>query len=85
MPLQDWHEWNRADEIETKGSFYTDDKKYSGDGYIKDFSLGMTSEEFQSNITALLDETPSFLDFNTAVLIISFNCYEPSQDRFVTT
>jgi len=67
-----------ADDLETKGSFYTDDNFYTGDGYIKDFSLGMTSEEFQEGFTALMNEDPPFIDFNTAVLIISFNCYEPS-------
>jgi len=26
-----------------------------------------------------------FIDFNTAVLLISFNCYDPSSDRFIAT
>jgi hypothetical protein len=34
------------EDIETHNSFYTDDFATTGDGYIKDFSLGMTTEEF---------------------------------------
>jgi hypothetical protein len=30
-------------------------------------------------------DDPPFIDYNTAVVFIKFNCYEPSQDRFITT
>jgi hypothetical protein len=26
-----------------------------------------------------------YIDYSTRVIFISFNCYEPSQDRFITT
>jgi len=26
-----------------------------------------------------------YIDFSTKVIFITFNCYEPSQDRFITT
>jgi hypothetical protein len=41
-----WYKWHSGDELGTKGSWYTDDSSYSGDGYTQDFSLGMDSEEF---------------------------------------
>jgi len=85
QPLQDWHVWRSAEELETHSSFYTDDNHYSGDGYVKDFSLGLDSESFQREIEDLFSQSPKFIDFDTAVVFISFNCYEPSQDRFIAT
>jgi len=37
-----WYKWNPAFQLEQEGSFYTDDIVDSGDGYVVDFSLGMT-------------------------------------------
>lgn len=80
-----WYKWNSASELETKGSWYTDESSYTGDGYIQDYSLGINSEEFIQEIQELFTVKPAFIDFSTAVIIISFNCYEPSQDRFIAT
>jgi len=53
----------------------------TGDGYVVDFTLGMTSEEFKVQINDLMQTIrPSFISEQTAILIISFNCYDPSQD-----
>lgn len=73
-----WYKWHSADELETKGSWYTDDSSYTGDGYTQDYSLGVDSQQFIKEIDDLFKEKPSFIDFSTAVIIISFNCYEPS-------
>lgn len=77
-----WHNWRTAEELGTKKSFYTDDgQKYTGDGYVQDFSLGMTTEEFQAELSSLFESgpgNPKFIDYDTAVVIIVFNCYEPS-------
>lgn len=46
----------------------------------------MTSEEFNAELESLFtsgEGNPKFIDYDTAVVMISFNCYEPSQDRFV--
>jgi hypothetical protein len=43
---QDWHLWRSAKELRAQSSFYTDDNSYTGDGYVRDFSLGLSSEEF---------------------------------------
>jgi len=81
-----WWYWHSADDIETHSSFYTDDFATTGDGYIQDFSLGMTTEQFQQEINDLFSPTkPSYLDPTTGIIIVSFNCYDPSQDRFITT
>lgn len=73
-----WYKWNSADELETKSSWYTDDSSYTGDGYIQDYSLGMNSEQFITEMNDLFSVKPSFVDYSTAVILISFNCYEPS-------
>lgn len=73
-----WYTWYTADELETKGSWYTDDSSYTGDGYTQDYSLGVDSEQFIQEINELFHVKPSFIDYSTAVIIISFNCYEPS-------
>lgn len=45
-----WYKWNSASDLETKGSWYTDESSYTGDGYVQDYSLGENSEEFISDI-----------------------------------
>lgn len=82
---KDWHRWKSGEETKTQKSFYTDDSLWTGDGYIIDFSLGLTAQEFQKQFTALLSEDPHYFNFQTSVIMVTFNCYEPSQDRFLTT
>lgn len=67
----------------TEDSFYTDEYYYTGDGFIIDFSLGMTSDTFEKDIRALFEK--DYIAQNTMVIFISFNCYEPSQDRFIVS
>jgi methionine salvage enolase-phosphatase E1 len=44
---QQWHVWhNGYRDYDTSGNFYTDDYTDSGDGYMQDYSMGLTSEEF---------------------------------------
>ena len=43
--------------------------------------MSMSSEEFIEEMDQLKED--KFIDTNTAVLIITFNCYEPSVDRFI--
>lgn len=50
---QEWNKWKTAKELETADSFYTDEYSYTGDGFILDFSLGITSEEFENQISQL--------------------------------
>lgn len=51
-----------------------------------DFSLGLSSEEFREEInTIMTNSTPPYITEATSNIIIGFNCYDPSQDRFVTT
>ena len=46
----------------------------------------MKTEEFAKAINELLgDINPRFLDPTVQNLFINFNCYEPSEDRFVST
>jgi hypothetical protein len=33
----------------------------------------------------LLTEKPYYIDSSTAIVIITFNLYEPTSDRFITT
>lgn len=81
-----WYKWRSAEQLQTKSSFYTDDFYTSGDGYVVDFSLTLSSEQFRSQINELLSNSnPPYIDENTGVIIIGFNCYDPSQDRFITT
>lgn len=81
-----WWFWNSSEELGSVNSFYTDEYYTDGDGYTVDFSLGNTSEEFKESIDKLLNnnEVP-FLTHQTAIIIINFNCYLPSQDRFIST
>jgi len=63
-----WYTWRSGEETGTKDSFYTDDFGGTGDGYIIDYSLGLTTEEFQDAINNLLSNTdPPYLDDSTAI------------------
>lgn len=42
----EWMKFKTGEELETAGSFFTDDLIYSGDGYVYDFSLRLTPTEF---------------------------------------
>ena len=43
----EWQKWKTADELDTADSFYTDEYSYTGDGFILDFSLNISSQEFE--------------------------------------
>ena len=45
----------------------------------------MTSEEFNEEVERLFYGEEKFFNYNTAAVVMSFNCYEPSEDRFITT
>ena len=47
----------------------------------------MSTEDFKAELVSLFESgpgNPKFIDYDTAVVIIVFNCYEPSQDKFIT-
>jgi len=60
---KDWQRWRSSDELQTRESFYTDFPKYSGDGYIMDISMGISTQEFVNTIKAMFDNTHE--DFKT--------------------
>ena len=41
---ESWQVFRTGEELTTSDSFYTDEFYYTGDGFVKDFSLGMTSK-----------------------------------------
>jgi hypothetical protein len=54
-----WYKYHTAEEIETSGSFFSDSHTFTGDGYVTDFSLHMSTDEFVSEFVKLLnDEKP---------------------------
>ena len=79
---EDWRVWKKESELsEVSQSFFGESS--AGAGYVKDFSLGLTSEDFIKELNALLSSDDKYLDYTTSALIISFNCYEPSLDLFL--
>lgn len=43
--IDEWWFWNKAEDLNTSSSFYTDDFSTDGDGYVVDFSLNHNSTE----------------------------------------
>ena len=57
--------WQSEDQLKTSGSFYTDKRQYTGDGYVIDFSLGMSSQEFKRKIAEyeIFEGDEKFIDY----------------------
>lgn len=75
--------WRSAEELETAGSFFTDDLQFSGDGYVLDWPMSSTSESFIEEFNRVIPI--GFWEVQTAMYTFTFNSYEPSLDRFVIT
>lgn len=76
-----WQQWKSADELDTFGSFFTDDLQYSGDGYAHDISMSFTSQEFIIELNRLIDN--GFWSNQVSMITVTFNAYEPNIDRFI--
>lgn len=63
MADEQWFHWRDEPELGSSTSFYTDPVSYPGSGYVQDFPLNMTSEEFKDKIDMLFTrQSPKFLD-----------------------
>lgn len=71
-----WHYWWTGAQLKTQGTFPTDDFYFTGDGYIFDISMSVSSEVFNGQINQLFNR--KYIHPSTAVLYINFNSYEPS-------
>lgn len=47
---QSWHYWWTGSQLNTQGTFPTDDFYFTGDGYIFDISLQVSSEQFNGYV-----------------------------------
>lgn len=77
----DWRKWRSAEELNTRGSFFTDDIQITGDGYIKDFSMRLSPDEFVQDLNEMIEA--GWWNNRMSMWCITFNAYIPSVDRFI--
>ena len=82
--------WQSTEQLKGRGAWYTDEISDSGDGYVKDFPLTMTSEQFLIELNKMIgvgkvQSEDNFLNTQVSLIVLTFNTYEPSEDRFIST
>ena len=70
---EDWQKFQSAEELETAGSFFTDNQQYSGDGYVYDFSLRLLPNEFLKEFHELLEKDWWYR--RISMWTFTLNCY----------
>lgn len=70
-----------GEELETSGSFFTDELIYSGDGYAYDFSVRSLSHEFVEEFHSIVEK--NWWNRRISMWTITMNAYMPAIDRFV--
>ena len=55
LEFSQWYKYNKGSEIGTSPSFFSDSHVFTGDGYVQDFSMTLSADEFVMEIHKLLD------------------------------
>ena len=78
---EEWMTFRTGEELETAGSFFTDDQIYSGDGYVYDFSLRLQPDEFLEEFYGIVEK--NWWNNRISMWSMTLNAYAPAIDRFV--